>query len=120
MDSNIDLNKFNDFKWIQILIQIDFINSNWLNPNSKYFKQSINASWNYTKSPVTSSHSDKKHPSLKTWFQVLSQIVECPTHKDGRTIDHIYVSSEFMKCVDLEVMFKYYTDHAALQIKFKY
>ena len=52
----------------------------------------------------------------KNWHQM----VEGPTHEAGRTIDHLYASTDFMKCIELNVMFKYYTDHAALQIKFKW
>ena len=80
-----------------------------LDPN---FSQVIMGDFNFD--PKKNNHVTRFMKEKK-----LSQIVECPTHKDGRIIDHIYVSSEFMKCVDLKVMFKYYTDHAALQIKFK-
>ena len=65
---------------------------------------------------------DTKESNIVTRFmkeKKLSQMVECPTHQAGRMIDHIYVSSEFMNYIELNVMFKYYSDHAALQIKFK-
>lgn len=65
---------------------------------------------------------DTKESNIVTRFmeeKKLSQMVECPTHQAGRIIDHIYVSSEFMNYIELNVMFKYYSDHAALQIKFK-
>ena len=47
----------------------------------------------------------------------LVQIVQQPTHQEGRTIDHIYVSSNVKNRINFKVVFKYFTDHAALQIK---
>ena len=79
-----------------------------MNPN---FKQVIIGDFNF----------DTKETNIVTRFmkeKKLSQIVESPTHQAGRIIDHLYVSSEFMNCIELNVMFKYYSDHAALQIKF--
>ena len=49
----------------------------------------------------------------------LSQIVTEPTHIAGRTLDQVYVSKEIHEKVSLDVQFKYYSDHSALQIKFE-
>ena len=49
----------------------------------------------------------------------LKQMVNIPTHKDGRSIDHVYASSLLESQIELTIMFKYFTDHAALQIKFQ-
>ena len=47
----------------------------------------------------------------------LVQIVTEPTHMAGRTIDHVYVSAKEKELINVKTMFKYYSDHAALQIK---
>ena len=49
----------------------------------------------------------------------LIQMVNEPTHVEGRTLDHLYVSSELYDKVTIDVQFKYYSDHSALQIKLK-
>ena len=58
---------------------------------------------------------------LSTFFKEsnLMQMVDQPTQIEGRTIDHLYVSTEIMANIDIKTVFKYYTDHAALQIKLK-
>ena len=45
------------------------------------------------------------------------QIVTEPTQKEGRTLDHLYVTEELYERVKCKVQFKHFTDHAALQIK---
>lgn len=47
----------------------------------------------------------------------LNQLIERPTHRDGRTIDHCYVSPK----IDCAFTFvnPYYTDHTAICIKLK-
>ena len=47
------------------------------------------------------------------------QIVQSPTHKDGKILDHLYVTESLKSSIELDVQFKYFTDHAALQIKYK-
>ena len=47
----------------------------------------------------------------------LTQLIKRPTHRDGRTIDHCYVSPE-INC-DLTFVNHYYTDHTAICIKLK-
>ena len=47
------------------------------------------------------------------------QIVNEATHEQGRIIDHLYLSPELINTIELKILFKYYSDHAALQIKFK-
>ena len=49
----------------------------------------------------------------------LTQVVKGPTQKEGRTIDQFYVPTELKECFEIKVQFKYYSDHAGLQIKFK-
>ena len=41
-----------------------------------------------------------------------------PTHEEGRLIDHCYVPLDLKDIFDTQIMFKYYTDHAGIQIKF--
>ena len=45
----------------------------------------------------------------------LQQIVQEATHTEGRTIDQLYVTTDLN--VQVDVQFKYFSDHAALQIK---
>jgi hypothetical protein len=47
----------------------------------------------------------------------LTQIVQEPTHEDGRTLDHFYVPNRWKDSINLNVEFKYYSDHAALSIE---
>ena len=47
----------------------------------------------------------------------LSQAITQPTHQEGRTLDHLYLSGELKEKIKFDVQFKYFTDHAALQIK---
>ena len=47
----------------------------------------------------------------------LCQMVEEPTHEDGRTIDHFYVPNAWKESINLIVEFKYFSDHAALSIE---
>ena len=49
----------------------------------------------------------------------LKQLVKQPTHWAGRTLDHVYVPEGLINLIELKIVFKYYSDHAALQIKFK-
>ena len=59
--------------------------------------------------------------SLTTFLKKcgLCQIVECPTHKDGKILDHLYITESLKSTIEVDVQFKYFTDHAALQIKYK-
>ena len=63
-------------------------------------------------------HSTEKN-LLTDYFKLinLSQIVKEPTHDLGGTIDHCYVSRILKENIELNCMFKYYSDHTALQIK---
>ena len=45
----------------------------------------------------------------------LQQMVKEATHEEGRTIDQLYVTTDLN--VQIDVQFKYFSDHAALQIK---
>ena len=47
----------------------------------------------------------------------LHQEVTQPTQQAGRILDHLYLSGELRKKSKLNVKFKYFSDHAALQIK---
>ena len=47
----------------------------------------------------------------------LTQVVQEPTHEDGRTLDHFYVPNGWKDSINLNVEFKYYSDHAALSIE---
>ena len=49
----------------------------------------------------------------------LLQVISQPTHKEGRTLDHLYVPANLKDKVDVKVQFKYFSDHASLQIKLK-
>ena len=49
----------------------------------------------------------------------LQQIVQEPTQEAGRILDHCYVSKDLCGKVQLKCVFKYFSDHAALQIKFQ-
>ena len=59
----------------------------------------------------------KESNTLSRYFTEigLKQLVNRPTHMEGRTIDHVYVSPE-LKC---EITFKspYYSDHVAVCVK---
>ena len=63
---------------------------------------------------------DKKESNSVTSFlekSNLKQSVEWPTHKVGRTIDHVYVSAN--RKIKLTRYSPYYSDHDALCIKFE-
>ena len=49
----------------------------------------------------------------------LQEMIHEPTQEAGRTIDHLYVSPNLVEKLEVKVMFKYYSDHAAMQIKLK-
>ena len=49
--------------------------------------------------------------------QNMVQLINGPTQVAGRTIDHLYVSDQAKECIEVNIVFKYYTDHAAIQIK---
>ena len=49
----------------------------------------------------------------------LQEMIHEPTHHAGRTIDHLYVSPSLVEKLEVKLMFKYYSDHAAMQIKLK-
>ena len=49
----------------------------------------------------------------------LVQVINQPTHKDGRTLDHLYLSEELKERLEYDIQFKYYTDHSAIQMKIK-
>ena len=49
--------------------------------------------------------------------QGLKQIVQEPTQREGRTIDHLYVTTNLVDKIEVNLMFKYFTDHAAMKIK---
>ena len=51
--------------------------------------------------------------------QGLYQMISQPTHHEGRILDQLYVSKEFKDKIDFTVQFKYFSDHAAFQIKIK-
>ena len=61
----------------------------------------------------------KEKNVLTKFFQdrKLRQVVQEPTHVAGRTIDHIYLSEGLVDTLEFKVMFKYFSDHAAMQIK---
>ena len=46
------------------------------------------------------------------------QKVDSPTHEKGRTIDHIYVHCDINDSIQFQLYYPYYSDHAALLIKF--
>ena len=49
----------------------------------------------------------------------LQEMIHEPTQIAGRTIDHLYVSPNLVEKLEVKLMFKYYSDHAAMQIKLK-
>ena len=49
----------------------------------------------------------------------LHQLITQPTHEEGGMIDHCYVSQDLQKKIELNCVFKYFSDHVAFQIKFK-
>ena len=61
----------------------------------------------------------KEQNSLVRLFKKknMVQLIDGPTHEAGRTIDHLYVSDQAKECIEFSTVFKYYTDHAAIQIK---
>ena len=63
---------------------------------------------------------DTKINILTRYFKEakLVQIVDEPTHQEGRLIDHCYVPLALKDNFDVQIMFKYYSDHAGIQIKF--
>ena len=64
---------------------------------------------------------DKKETNILTTFlknNLLSQVVPWPTHIQGRTLDHCYVSQNIE--VQLTRYSPYYSDHSALCIEFEF
>ena len=61
----------------------------------------------------------KEKNQLTRFFEECNfkQVINEPTHKAGRTLDQLFVSKNLQNRIEVKVMFKYYTDHAALQIK---
>ena len=62
---------------------------------------------------------DQKHTNVLTFFlgiNFFSQVVTWPTHIQGRTLDHCYVSENVS--VQLTRHSPYYSDHDALCIEF--
>ena len=57
---------------------------------------------------------------LTSFFKELSLInlIEGPTHKEGGSIDHVYVPLALKDSILTDTSFKYYTDHAAIFVKF--
>ena len=57
---------------------------------------------------------------LTNWLNKknFKQTVTVPTQKKGNILDHCYVKSSFAKRITITPVFKYYTDHAALCIRF--
>ena len=47
----------------------------------------------------------------------LQQMIQEPTHEAGRTLDHLYLSPNLVEKLEVKLVFKYYSDHAAMQIK---
>ena len=64
---------------------------------------------------------DKFVPLLVDFFMEkgLEQVIHLPTHVKGRTIDHLYVPEELKEKVDLKMTYPYYSDHAAICLKFE-
>ena len=62
--------------------------------------------------------SEKNMLSNFLFSQGLKQIVNRPTHIDGRIIDHCYISSMWNHSVKIEYLYPYYTDHMALCLNF--
>ena len=48
----------------------------------------------------------------------LIQLVDSPTHKEGRTLDHVYVPQHLADTIDVKICCPYYSDHFSLCIKF--
>ena len=64
---------------------------------------------------------DKKENNSLTQYlgaRMLTQLVTWPTHKEGRTIDHCYVSKNAR--VQITKHSPYYSDHDALCIAFEH
>ena len=49
----------------------------------------------------------------------LHQMIDIPTQQEGGTIDHLYLSKDLEELVEIKIMFKYFSDHAAFQLKIK-
>lgn len=49
----------------------------------------------------------------------LVQLVNGPTHREGRTLDHLYVKKSMEEKTSVRICYPYYTDHFSLCIKFK-
>ena len=63
---------------------------------------------------------DKETNALTRFFdqKKFTQVVNWPTHKEGRTIDHCYVSNNTR--VQISRHSPYYSDHDALCIEFEH
>ena len=51
--------------------------------------------------------------------QGLYQMISQPTQQEGRILDQLFVSKDIKDQIDFIVQFKYFSDHAAFQIKLK-
>ena len=80
---------------------------NIMNP---FFKQLVLGDLNFDKSVVNPLSRFLERSGL-------TQVVQEPTHEDGRTLDHLYVPNGWKDSINLNVEFKYYSDHAALSIE---
>ena len=80
---------------------------NIMNP---FFKQLVLGDLNFDKSVVNPLSRFLERSGL-------TQVVQEPTHEDGRTLDHLYVPNSWKDSINLNVEFKYYSDHAALSIE---
>ena len=48
----------------------------------------------------------------------LSQMISSPTHEKGGTIDHFYCPMALTEFVNVELVYPFFTDHAAICVKF--
>ena len=48
----------------------------------------------------------------------LNQLITQPTHDKGRTIDHFYSPKWLIDNLDIQVIYPFFTDHAAICVKF--
>ena len=57
--------------------------------------------------------------ALTAYFQMigLEQLVNIPTHIEGRTLDHIYVPNQWKDSMNIFPQYKYYSDHVSLSVE---
>ena len=48
-----------------------------------------------------------------------SQLIQTPTHNRGRIIDHLYVHESLINHINFKLHYPYYSDHAAILLKFQ-